>query len=193
MTEAHLVIALLIFSISSALTIYFNHKLWPKLITITILFVIANMVYFSFDSFRGWPSDERPTGRLLTAEVKSPSKNDAGAIYLWVIPKLDHRFWVYRYRDDQAPRSFYIPYSSETNERVNTAKKMIEQGYIVEVDIIQKIGDNKSNSDGRSGSGEKGQSTGDGNATGNQGDSKNYNVPHFSIIDPRETLRKTPQ
>lgn len=181
------------FSISFALTLYYSRIFWFKIVTVTLLFAIANMVYFSLDSVKGWPSHDKITkGLLVFVQVVEPGDGYPGAIYLYVQPELEENNWYapyinYVYWDSLAPRSYYIPYTEKTAKEMREAVEAMAQGYIVEVDGETATADNGNEN------GDPSSDNSNGGQTPEGGDAENYLVPHLKLIDPRERSGKAQQ
>jgi hypothetical protein len=187
--NVYIIVLAVLFAINFALMVYYNKLFWLKISTVTILFIIVNMLYFSFDSIKGWPSsDTVKKGQLVFVEVLEPNGSYPGAVYLYV--KLDNsetvwynKYISYNYWDSNAPRSFYLPYTDETGKKMREAKDAIEKGYIVE--ISESGIETEQNSEG--------EDNGNGTEQGTPSDSANINVPHLKLVDPRERSgKKTP-
>lgn len=187
----YIITACIAFSISFALMLYYR-VFWLKITTVTLLFAIANMVYFSLDSVKGWPSHDRiHKGQLVFVQVIEPSDGYPGAIYLYVQIEPEQNSWYnpyinYVYWDSQAPRSYYIPYTEKTAKKMREAKDAMDQGYIVEVD-----GETTSDDSGNNGEPNTGGRTGGTSPEG--GDIEDYKVPHLELIDPRDRSGKITQ
>lgn len=173
------VIALVLFSLVYALQIYYQKLFFMKVVAVTLLFVISSGVYFSFDSYKGWPSSSNPVegSEVLNIVVVEPTENSIGAIYVLVNDKVVPQSFLNRmldYRPDtpKAPRSYYIPYSKPTGAEYSEAGKKLKKGFKV------TIGDNE----------KKAETEGDGSGGG--GDQKDYRVPSLKIISPQEVLAK---
>lgn len=185
MTGYYLVIALLFFSIVYCFQLYFSNKLYLKFLSATVAFFISSSIYFTFDSYKGWPSHETLSkGRLIFAQVESPYKDNKGAIYILVKHNDRDRTWierVFRYQDN-APRLYQMPFSAKLEDRIKKSIKKMQEGYIVEIDGFEEEGDGESKKSGAE-SDQKGTSS-------RESSDVDYRVPHFKIIEPREVLRK---
>lgn len=190
--NAYIIAASILFALSFAFMIYYSKIFWFKILTITLLFVIVNMLYFSFDSVKGWPSHEKITkGQLVYVEIVEPSETYDGAIYVYVRIEPKEHSWYdkyidYIYWDSFAPRSYYIPYTPQSSSKIREAREAMEKGYIVEIE-----GDSAESS----GEGDSQESSEEGNGTERPdgGDSENYRVPHLKLVDPRERSGKVQQ
>ncbi len=191
--NAYIIAAGILFALSFAFMIYYNKSFWLKLSTITLLFAIVNMIYFSFDSIKGWPSNEKITkGQLVFVEIVEPTETYKGAIYLYVRIEIEEqpgysKYINYFYWDEYAPRSYYIPFTEQSSKTMREAKEAMEKGYIVEIE------GESAQTDGNG----KGEPSDEPNANGGEmpdgGDSEDYNVPHLKLVDPRERSGKVQQ
>ena len=182
MTGLSLVIILISFSILYVLQLIFN-KFFLKLIVITYLFLISSGIYFSFDTYKGWPSREKiERGMLVMSLTIEPSETQKGAIYLWVIPEeKETGFLTYDF-GMIAPRSYYIPYTKQSATKFAEANEKIKQGFLV---MIEGEGSEEE----AEGEGSQQQEQGGGTQRSN-GEQENYNVPHLEIISPDNLMRK---
>lgn len=190
--NAYILTTGLLFALSFAFMIYYNRIFWLKISTITLLFVIVNMIYFSFDSLKGWPShDKIEKGTLVYVEIVEPTETYSGAIYLYVRAEPKEEKWYdhyinYYYWDINAPRSYYIPFTEQTSKSMREAKEAMEKGFIVEIE--GETSETKSNGDGAEAS-----EDGNGGERPDGGESENYRVPHLKLVDPRERSGKVQQ
>lgn len=182
-----LVIGLVIFCIVYAFQLHFNRSITLKVLSLSILFVIASLTYFSFETYKGWPTKERVgKGYVLDIEVADPNPalNFPGAIYVYVLPEKKILNWyqriiTYQFDYDSAPRSYYIPYSKQSARKYSEAQKKLKDGYVVEIDG-DKEGDGVE--------GNVGSSKQIGSRNG--GDAKDYDAPFLNIISPDTMIRK---
>lgn len=191
--NAYILTAGILFALSFAFMIYYNKSFWLKLSTITLLFGIVNMIYFSFDSMKGWPShDKISKGQLVYVDIVEPTETYKGAIYVYVRLEKKEQSWYskylhYVYWDIMGPRSYYIPYTKQTSTSMREAKEAMEKGYIVEIEGESAQTDSNG----------EGEPSNDPNANGGErpdgGDSEDYNVPHLKLVDPRERSGKVQQ
>lgn len=187
MTGLSLVIILIIFALLYVVQLMFHKAFIPKLVAITYLFFISSGIYFSFDTYKGWPSkDKLDKGYLVYSITIEPDDQQDGAIYYWAIPDEDQeisaieKFFTYKF-EITAPRSYYLPYSKEAASMFGEANEKIKQGYIVE------INGEKSSEQAAGGEGKPEDGTAQATSSGEQ---ENYLVPHLEIIPPDTILRK---
>ena len=96
--NAYIVTAGILFALSFAFMIYYNKSFWLKLSTITLLFAIVNMIYFSFDTLKGWPSHDKITkGQLVYVDIVEPTETYPGAIYVYVRINETKHTWYDKY------------------------------------------------------------------------------------------------
>jgi len=182
-----LVVGLILFSVIFALQMYFNKSVWLKVASITILFIISSLAYFSFDTYKGWPSDERiPKSVIYDIEIIQPSRNFPGAIYVWAVPESKEltfleKMVVYNYERRGAPRSYYVPFTKSTAKAFGDAQRKLKQGFVVTVDETADSGGGDSGNKGRKGP-EKDKKNG--------GDAQEYDVPALIITSPDNMIRK---
>lgn len=188
MTGIYLVVAL----IALALLLSINTLLKStalKVAIITSTFVVASLVYFSFETYKGWPTrEEAKTGQIIAISIVEPRGRIPGAIYFWLVDDGAEMTWrekLYTYKSDlpDAPRAFWIPYSKDAAKKFGEAQDALEQGMVVTVEGQE--------SDGKSSNGE-GTGTGNAAGEGKAGDSriKDYEVPRLNIEPPDKILKK---
>ena len=150
------------------------------------MFMISSGIYFSFDTYKGWPSKEKlEKGYLIYSITIEPSEDNKGGIFYWAMPEetdmgVIEKFLSYQF-EMIAPRAFYLPYSKKAADKFAEANEKIKQGYVVEV------GGEESNEnvdgEGKPKEGKPGTDL-------QSGEQEQYDVPHLSIIPPNEILRK---
>lgn len=187
MTGLSLVAILLTFTLLYVSTFAFHRSLFLRLTIVTYLVLISSGIYFSFETYKGWPSKEKLVhGYLVYSITIEPSAEEPGAIYFWAIPEekelnVLQDFLTYKF-EMTAPRAYYLPYSKEAAERFGDANEKLKQGFVVEIGGEQKQSDQEGKGDQQQ-DGESGSSTG-------SGEQQKYDVPHLTIISPDEILRK---
>ena len=196
MTGAYLVATLILFSLLYATQLYFNRNLWLKLVNVTVLIIISSAVYFTFETYKGWPTIEKlhEKARVMAVIIDPPVKGvTEGAIYYWVLEKnRDENFFnkVFRYQPTlpKAPRSYHLPYTPEAEREFSKAQQALQNGDIVMMDP------NKPPSEGE-GEGQKPGNAKDTDAKnkGRDGQEQKYDVPNLEIITPEEFMGKQQQ
>jgi hypothetical protein len=190
MTGISLVVILLIFSMLYVAQMIFNKSLLLKFVSITYLFAVSSGVYFSFDTYKGWPSGEKAgKGFLIYSMVIEPDDTEPGAIYYWAVtePPESNAFEKFMTYDFgmTAPRSYYLPYSKKAASQFSEANEKIRKGFLVEI--------NEDESEQQGGEGSQSESNKGTNKEPTGGDLEDYDVPHLSIISPDRVLRKDQQ
>ncbi len=92
-----------------------------KILISLLLPAIYYLHWFGLQQSKGWPSDQTlPTQfELISADIVEPnqSKEVLGNIHLWIRPE-----------EDDAPRSYILPYSRDLHKRLFEAKQRTTQG-----------------------------------------------------------------
>lgn len=191
MIGLNLVILLIIFTILFSLQLYYNKSFTLKLVVITYLFIISSGIYFSLNTYKGWPSEQKiNSGFMIISLIIEPTADSAGKIYVWIMPDETNTNWLnkivsYEPKDKYTPRIFEFPYSDEAASEFNKANEAIRNGNYVHIDGEGKI------DDGSEGNGVNGnEQEGNGNTPGHNTDSRKYDVPHLTIISPDQANRK---
>lgn len=188
-TGFNLVLFLVGFAMLYCIQLIFNRSIFLKILAITYLFLVSSAVFFSFDTYKGWPSSLKQTkGVLIYALVIEPAPNREGSIYLWIVPEkkktptLTEKLITYDYQYNPAPRSFRLKYNSKLSSDVNSAIEKIQNGQVVVVEMSD--GENGDASlDSKSDNGQKGKSK-------NKGDAEDYERLKINIIPPQEIFKK---
>ena len=181
----NLVYILIVFSLLYVLQMFFTRNIFLKLIVVTYLFLVSSAIYFSIDTYKGWPSSDKILkGTLVAVEILEPNDTHEGAIYLWVYDEdrdMNILQRVFGYSDSKAPRSYMIPYSQQTSDEFTEAKNQLEAGMVVEL-----YGEKKK------GIGNEEAKEGEPDEKGNTSASyvESYDVPRIKIISPDQILRK---
>lgn len=195
MTGAYLVASLIAFSLLYAAQLYLNRNFIMKIINVTVLVFISSAVYFTFETYKGWPTFEpqHSKARLLAVVIEPPVRGEhEGGIYYWVIEKKrEPSFFnkIFRYDPELpgSPRSYFLPYSEEAEKRFSEAQANMDRGNIVFVDPAGEQNGDQGKGQGKSkGEGDKQGSENDGTSGGE----KNYDVPTLDIVTPDEYMRK---
>ena len=189
MTGLSLVAILLTFTLLYVSTFVFHRSLFLRLTIVTYLVLISSGIYFSFETYKGWPSkDKLVHGYLIYSVTIEPSKEEPGAIYFWALPEEEDLnivkdFLTYKF-ELTAPRAYYLPYSKKAAEKFGEANEKLKQGFVVEIGGNEPQNESDQNGDGNDPQdGESGSSSG-------SGEQEKYDVPHLTIISPDEILRK---
>ncbi len=108
----------------AALALLASH--WPRwakalvVAGVTALYFVASTV---LDDVWGWPSRHALPERfvLLAAVIEEPSKNKAGALFVWVNA-------IERGKPAAMPRAYKLPYSKDLHSLLNEGMKKVRQG-----------------------------------------------------------------
>lgn len=181
----NLVYMLIVFSLLYVLQMFFSRNIFLKLVVVTYLFLASSAIYFSFDTYKGWPSHEKiQKGILVSVEIVQPTDDHKGAIYLWVYDENKESSFIQKIfgysTDVPAPRAYVIPYSENAKGMFEDARKQIEMGMTVEVTGEKALQEGKENESEKS----------DENANASMSGSEDYDAPSIKIIPPNEILRK---
>ena len=113
-------------------------------------------LYYSFQNFMGWPSEETIStqySQLIWFQIKEPSKvsNHPGAIYLWVreipesekiegltLKQLSNPMVWFTYPDETVPRAYKIPYTKKAHRKLREAADGRKTGIRAYVEIKKK-------------------------------------------------------
>jgi hypothetical protein len=188
MTGFNLVIALIIFAILSTAQFY-TKALWMRLLTATYIFVIASVVYFSFETYKGWATADRPTkGQLISVYIVDPRGKNPGAIYFWVMSRQEldllEKLYTYVPGEQAMPRAHSLPYSKRAADKFREAQQALEDGMMVTLENMERV-----EGSGEPSKAKPGDKKGD-EKDGSGGDVDNYDVPHLKIEDPSQKLEK---
>jgi hypothetical protein len=119
---SYVVIAVLLLSLNLA-----SHwQWWVKATAIAVTSVFFGLSYVAIAALLGWPSESRLPERfqLHWAAIVEPDKANGlpGSIYLWTEVLNDNNLL------SGTPRAFRVPFSRELADRIQRAKKRIEEG-----------------------------------------------------------------
>ena len=89
----------------------------PKLCLIVALPAFVFWVNHSLDGYRGYPTKAQPPkeARLLYQVVEEPSRDERGAIYVWLLI-------------NDKPRAYELPYTRPLHEQLEGAQGEMSQG-----------------------------------------------------------------
>lgn len=115
-----------------------------KGIFITVLMYLSLCIFFSFESVKGWPTNQDLPERfvLKSVVIEEPNKRTRapGGIYLWVIPKkyvntCPPGVICIKPQSTKMPRSFRVEYTKEKHEQMLEAMKRIAEGETIVVEM----------------------------------------------------------
>lgn len=141
MSNFYLTLIFIIIVAATSLVFYRGRPSYFAKFAVCALCVAAvTAVSLSFESYKGWPSQEHIIkGRLKAVDIVHPGVNTNGHIYVWVYGESagESKGWVstflYQY-PDYAPRNFVLPYTKQSAKKFSAAKKALDNGDIVEID-----------------------------------------------------------
>ena len=139
--ELHAIIVLLLLSLLIVVQFYFNNSTILKLLVVTIFVLASSAFFFSLESYKGWyASGDIDKGYLIWTQIYEPTDKNEGAIYLWVVhsqpPKTWQKLLSYTPKNKFSPRSYYLPYTDDLAQASADAMNKIQEGYVVEVEVI---------------------------------------------------------
>lgn len=163
-----------------------------KCVVVVGLFVAASAVYFSFESYKGWPSDQRrpDTVTLLWVEIYEPKGSDPGHIVIMVrsdSTSIREESGIFDYVPlYDAPRLYEVPYDREAATFYSKAQEAIMGGNVVTLEN----GGGGSSVDGARGEAEAGDAA-EGDGGGDAAlDYLDRDDTTMRIVSPFEVLRK---
>lgn len=128
---------ILFFSFGAILTFYLifgSHRhLLLRLAFLAGFAIVSSAIFFSFESFKGWPAEEFPeVGYVHKIMVDIVNEK----IYVLMVPDETPKPWynlVLYSQDKNIPRLFLYPdYSDELAEKFKKAAEQMRDGYVVE-------------------------------------------------------------
>jgi len=136
MTQILLLIFALLSALIMAISLYWNN-LSTKFVSIALLVILANCIYFSLDGVKGWPAEEpsEVKGTLASVVIVNPSESFEGAIYISVFLKEKVKWYEYSY-SRIAPKTFYVKYSNNRASEFEKAKQAMQEGQEVRINGI---------------------------------------------------------
>lgn len=200
MTGAYLVAALIVFSLMYAIQLYYNKSFFLKLINITVIVFISSAVYFTFETYKGWPTTEsiREKARIYSVIITPPVEgvHKGGIYYLAKERKKEPTVLekIFRYMSPlpDSPRIYFTEYTEQEERLFSRAQEALEEGHIVYMNPPKKEAKKKSNEDGGKGGGE-GSNVNDGadKQKANQNNEKepdDYDAEKIEIRSPDDFL-----
>lgn len=183
----NLVLLFIGFAILYTLQLFITRSIVLKLIVITYLFLVSSAIYFSFDSYKGWPTDEKVNKAfLIKVHIVEPTPESKGGIYIWTIPETQEQniiATIFGYSVSNMPRAYIIPYSNKAQKEFTEAQKKLEEGMVIILndDSPQKQGEQTGEGASQT------KQDGDGNAADS---GQEYEGPRISIVSPDQVMRK---
>lgn len=140
MTQTILLLIGLATIVFMAISFYWNDII-TKFVVLAMFVVLANSVYFTFDSVKGWPAEE-PTaveGTLASVVILNPTDESPGAIYISVFLDKEPKWYEYHYHR-RAPKTFYVAYSNNRASEFQKANDAMKEGQEVHIRGIPPMG-----------------------------------------------------
>lgn len=124
-----------------------------KLFLTGVVTVFSLETWHALDSYAGWPAREAmPQRALLSSAIvrePNPSKNDRGAIFLWVVPLGQDDPGPFAYDPVSGePRAYKLPYSRAMHEQTAAAMKAMRDGRPILIERLGKPGEEGDGQDG---------------------------------------------
>lgn len=137
MSNVIFVSLLLLLTLTTSYVLYFTKgHLVGKFVLVAALFVFASAIYYSFESYKGWPTEEKViSGQLVWAQVREPE-----AIYIWVNDdvKPPNNWFEENLRyvppNRVVPRAYKLPFSKDTAKEYMDAINAIKNGDYVRIE-----------------------------------------------------------
>lgn len=137
MSNMFFVVTLLILTLTiSYVLFYARGRMFGKIAVLAVFFALSSGIYYAFDSYKGWPTDESViSGRLAWVEIVEPE-----AIYIWVYDDVKERNNIFeKYLNyvppgRHVPHSYVLPYSDGSAEEYSNAKEELLRGSLVRIE-----------------------------------------------------------
>jgi hypothetical protein len=138
MTQSLILIIALATAGMTALAFYYNN--WIKFFVVLLVFILANMIYFTFDGVKGWPAVENKEvkGVLASVIIINPSQMSKGAIIISLFPTEEKKWYEYEY-PNYAPKTYYLEYSNDRAAEFEKARQAMMEGKEVIVNSIPEM------------------------------------------------------
>lgn len=131
MSNIILLTILTILILFSIFVLYKNtlRKFWIRLLLVATIFLLSSLVFFSFESYKGWATNELPLSGYVHS-VFMPNENE---IYALMVPEeIEESFWnyiKYGYNDGSTPKLYKIP--EEFHDLFKEGKTKLNSGFLV--------------------------------------------------------------
>ncbi len=140
------------FAVLMALILYYvQGKMALKVSSVAVFFFIASSIYFSFNSYKGWPAETQFTGKaeVLWIDVAEGPTDEESSIFVWLksgdlkYKKEIAKAWfdprsALAYDPQGYPRAFRLPYTKEGAKFADKAKRAIKEGGKVTLEIKEE-------------------------------------------------------
>lgn len=134
----------------SWLFFYTSNKYWGlKFLTLGFAFFICSAIMFSFESYKGWPTDGLKyaidQSLVLNIMVNDKGPSNEGSIFVTALPCFsknacsptwkDKVLLKYFPEDYNTPRVYEFPYNDKTRKAFGLAREAMEEGRSVFLDV----------------------------------------------------------
>lgn len=177
-----------------------------KVVILLVLFYASSAVWFSFDSYKGWPTEASPRDDaiILSVAIFDKTNTSPGSIYVTAIPctgdvsecetyaeddglmtKLSpYRVFGYAPKARNTPRIYEFPYTEENRKAFSEARENVSNGGRSTIKGAGKKGQGKGGQHGKEET-EGGMMGGDGQENAGIDD-----APQIINEGPQDLLRK---
>lgn len=130
MNQILLVIFYLLLAILTGISLTYPNQKILKYISITGMFVLASMIYFTLDNYKGWPTSDTPHrgAKIASIEIREPVDSVKGMIFIWIYEKGNNDSFFYVPFGD-TPKAFIVDYTEESSKAFAKAKEKLYNGY----------------------------------------------------------------
>jgi len=121
-----------------------------KVVLIAIMFYVSSAIWFSFETYQGWPTNDRPNDDavILAVTIFDKTNLEPGAIYVMAIPCVGAVDTCEEYKTDDGiitklspykifgyvptakntPRLYRFPYTTENRKAFSEARENLSKG-----------------------------------------------------------------
>jgi len=144
----------------SALLFWVSGHYLIKAVVVAGAFYMSMGVWSSMDTFRGWPSTDKPRpGVIIASQISAPTAGDSGSVYIWVLEKPEEKrsfldvlnpTTSFGYSGENAPRGYRLPYTADNAALAAKVKKAVKDGGLAMVSDKPQTGGKFTGDDQRS-------------------------------------------
>ena len=134
---------IILVAITSFCLIKAKLNIWMRVFLVLVAFWCASAYYFHIDSLRGYASSaDFGEASVVAIEIKKPTDDDAGGIYIWAYEQEKERTWIdslYGINSGYVtPRSFRLDYTKENFRKFENLRQKLKQGSQVKKKKVTK-------------------------------------------------------